>query len=155
MSWCPQLPEWRPLYDHWPPWRNLVHVTVQMRDSQLVYIIHLATETCNCVWVMNKRSIFRDLLWHIYKSETSNEVWIADTPPGWPRIDRITDCSTRYGQAPAVCTRVRLATGRWTIQEGSFFWYASLSWESTILYCRYHILCGLRDCMKSVPALKE
>ena len=27
-------------------------------------------------------------------------------------IGRITDCSTRYGQAPAACTRVRLAKER-------------------------------------------
>ena len=47
----------------------------KMRNSQLVYIIHLATGTGNCAWQMNKRSIFRDLLWPIYKSETSNEVW--------------------------------------------------------------------------------
>ena len=76
----------------------------KMRDSQLGYIIHLATETGNCAWQMNKRSIIRDLLWHIYKSETSNEVWISDTPPPLQddHIDRITDCSTRYSQAPAV-----------------------------------------------------
>ena len=87
MSLCSQLPEWRPLYDYWLPWRNSVHVTVQMRDSQLVYIIHLATETCDCVglWEMNKMSILRDLLWHIYKSETSNEILISETPPRWPR----------------------------------------------------------------------
>ena len=56
-----------------------------MRDSQLVYIIHLATETCDSAWEANKRSILRDLLGHIFKSETSNEVWISDTPPRWPR----------------------------------------------------------------------
>ena len=93
MSLCSQLPEWRPLYDYWPPWRNSVHVTVQMRDSQLVYIIHLATETCDCVWEMNERSILRDLLWHIYIFETSNEVWISDTPQD-DHLDRIIDCST-------------------------------------------------------------
>ena len=38
-----------------------------MRDSQLVYIIHLATETCDCVWEMNKRSILRDRLWTRYE----------------------------------------------------------------------------------------
>ena len=38
--WCSQLPEWRPLYDYWQPWRNSVHLTSKMRDSQLVYIIH-------------------------------------------------------------------------------------------------------------------
>ena len=77
----------------------------RMRDSKLVYIIHLPMETGNCAWQMNKRSILRDLLWPIYKSETSNEVWISDTPPPPPKddhIDRITDCSTRYGRAPAV-----------------------------------------------------
>ena len=30
-------------------------------------------------------------------------------------IGRITDCSSRYGQAPAVSTRVRLAKGRWEV----------------------------------------
>ena len=80
----------------------------KMRDSQLVYIIHLATETGNCTWQMNKRSILRDLLWHIFKSETSNEVWISDTP----HIDRITDCSTRYGQ-------VALAWD-WPREDGNF-----------------------------------
>ena len=34
-------------------------------------------------------------------------------PPQDDHVDRITDCSTRYGQAPAVCTRVRLARGKW------------------------------------------
>ena len=28
-------------------------------------------------------------------------------------VDIITDCSNRYDQAPAVCTRVRLAKGKW------------------------------------------
>ena len=81
MALCSQLPEWRPLYDYWPPWRIRHTSLSKMRDSQLVYIIHLATETGNCAREMNKRSILRDLLWHIYKYETSNEVWISDTPP--------------------------------------------------------------------------
>ena len=29
MSLCSQLPEWRPLYDYWSPWRNSVQLTVQ------------------------------------------------------------------------------------------------------------------------------
>ena len=36
----------------------------------------------------------------------------SQTTPQNDHIDRITDCSTRYGQAPAVCTRVRLAKER-------------------------------------------
>ena len=36
----------------------------------------------------------------------------SQTHPQDDHIDRITDCSTRYGQAPAVCTRVSLAKGR-------------------------------------------
>ena len=112
MSLCSQLPEWRSLYDYWPPWRNSVDVTFQMRVCQLVYIIHLATETCDCVWKMNKRSILRDLLWHInLKHQMRFE---SQTHSQDDHVDRITDCSTRYGQAPAVCTRVRLAKGRWT-----------------------------------------
>ena len=83
-------------------------------DSQLVYIIHLATETGNCAWKMNKRSILHDLLWPFYKSEISNEVWISDTPQRWLHRHILTDYSTRYGQAPAVSTRVRLAKGRWS-----------------------------------------
>ena len=39
----------------------------------------------------------------------------SQTHPQDDHVDRITDCSTRYGQAPAVCTRVRLAKGRWVI----------------------------------------
>ena len=34
-------------------------------------------------------------------------------------IGRITYCSTRYGQAHAVSTRVRLAKGRWELYEDS------------------------------------
>ena len=37
----------------------------------------------------------------------------SQTHPQDDHVDRITDCSTRYGQAPAVCTGVRLAKGRW------------------------------------------
>ena len=37
----------------------------------------------------------------------------SQTHPQDDHVDRITDCSTRYGQAPAVCTRVSLAKGRW------------------------------------------
>ena len=37
----------------------------------------------------------------------------SQTHPQVDHIGRITDCSTRYGQAPAVSTRVRLAKGRW------------------------------------------
>ena len=33
----------------------------KMWDSQLVYIIHLAAETGDCAWKLNKGSIFRDL----------------------------------------------------------------------------------------------
>ena len=36
----------------------------------------------------------------------------SQTHPQDDHVDRITDCSTRYGQAPAVCTRVSLAKGR-------------------------------------------
>ena len=36
----------------------------------------------------------------------------SQTHPQDDHVDRITDCSTQYGQAPAVCTRVRLAKGR-------------------------------------------
>ena len=35
----------------------------------------------------------------------------SQTHPQYDHVDRITDCSTRYGQASAVCTRVRLAKG--------------------------------------------
>ena len=62
----------------------LLAAMTKRRNSQLVYIIHLAAETGNCAWEMNERSIPRELLWPIYKSETSNEVWISDTPPRWP-----------------------------------------------------------------------
>ena len=55
-------------------------------------IIHLATETGNCAWEMNKRPILRDLLGPIYKSETSNEVWISDTPPRWPHRQNNRSC---------------------------------------------------------------
>ena len=37
----------------------------------------------------------------------------SQTHPQDDHLDRITDCSTPYGQAPAVCTRVSLAKGRW------------------------------------------
>ena len=36
----------------------------------------------------------------------------SHTHPQDDHVDRITDCSTRYGQAPGVCTRVSLAKGR-------------------------------------------
>ena len=36
----------------------------------------------------------------------------SQTHPQDDHVDRVTDCSTRYGQAPAVCTRVSLAKGR-------------------------------------------
>ena len=49
---------------------------------------------------MHKGSILRDLSWHIDKSETCNEVWISDIPQD-DHVDKITDCSTWYGQAPA------------------------------------------------------
>ena len=100
MSLCSQFPEWRPLYDYWPPWRNSVHLTVQ-NERFPTYIIHPATETRNWARQMNKRSILRDLLWPIYKSDTSNEVWISDTPPRWPHRQNNWSC-TPYGQAPAV-----------------------------------------------------
>ena len=35
----------------------------------------------------------------------------SQTHPQADHIDKITDYSTRYGQAPAVCTHVRLAKG--------------------------------------------
>ena len=35
----------------------------------------------------------------------------SETHPQDDHVDRITYCSPRYGQAPAVCTRVRLAKG--------------------------------------------
>ena len=54
---------------------------------------------------MNKRSILRDLFINLKDP-------ISDTPQD-DHIDRITDYSTRYGQAPAVSTQVRLVTGRW------------------------------------------
>ena len=37
----------------------------------------------------------------------------CQTHPQDDHIDKITDCSTWYGQAPAVCTHVSLAKGRW------------------------------------------
>ena len=36
----------------------------------------------------------------------------SQTHPQDDHVDRISDCSSRYGQAPAVCTRVRLTKGR-------------------------------------------
>ena len=112
MSLCSQLREWRPLYDYWLPWRNSVHVTVQIRNSQLVYILHLATETGNFAWQMNKRSILRDLLWPIYNFKTSNEVWISDKPPRWPhRQNNWLEYSIRPGSCGS--TGVRQAKGRW------------------------------------------
>ena len=38
----------------------------------------------------------------------------SQTHPQDDHVDRITDCSTRYDQAPVVCTRVRLAKGKWS-----------------------------------------
>ena len=46
----------------------------------------------------------------------------SQTHPQDDHIGWITDCSTRYGQAPAVCTRVRLARGRWYLYELVFYW---------------------------------
>ena len=37
----------------------------------------------------------------------------CQTHPQDDHVERITDCSTKYGQAPVVCTRVRLVKGRW------------------------------------------
>ena len=37
----------------------------------------------------------------------------SQSHPQDDHVDRITDCSTRYGQAPAVCTRMSLDKGRW------------------------------------------
>ena len=72
MSLFFHLPECRPLYDYWPPWRNLGHLTVQMRDSQLVYIIHLATETSdseqeqvNCI--ISLKSLWSKLGWRHWR----------------------------------------------------------------------------------------
>ena len=42
----------------------------------------------------------------------------SQTHPQDDHVDRITDCSTRYGQAPAVCTRVSLAKRRWYRHAG-------------------------------------
>ena len=73
----------------------------KIRDSQLVYIIHLATETSNCAWQMNKRSILRDL-YDLFINLKHPRRFESQTPPQDDHIDRITDFSTRYGQAPAV-----------------------------------------------------
>ena len=45
----------------------------------------------------------------------------SQTHPQDDQVDKITDCSTRYGQAPAVCTRMRLAEGRWAFAEDKYF----------------------------------
>ena len=45
----------------------------------------------------------------------------SQTHPQDDHVDRITDYSTRYDQAPAVCTRVRLAKGRWEFPLNDVF----------------------------------
>ena len=87
----------------------------KMRDSQLVYILHLATETGNCAWQMNKRSILRDLLWLINLKHPIR--FESQTHPQKDHIDRIADCSTRYGQAPAVALAL---AWDWPREDGGY-----------------------------------